>query len=416
MLKKPELLLPAGTLDKLKIAINYGADAVYAGLADMSLRAKSSFPAQDLAEGIEYARAREKKVYLTLNFFSKNEDEAKLKSFLNHIETLSPDGLIISDPGVFAYVKNALPRIPLHISTQANICSYLTVNFWKNMGASLCVLGREVSFSEALEIRQKCPDIRLEMFVQGAMCVSYSGRCLMSAFMASRPANKGACANSCRWKYKSKLIMEEELRPGEYLELFEDARGSYILNSKDLCLMPRLDKVLEANFDSLKIEGRTKSEYYTAQTARVYRKAIDDYFANPPAWKPDVYMQELAKLQNRGFTLGFFEGSPDADAFNYESTLSEGDYHTTGIVTGSDSETLTLKVKNFFATGDELEFLSPFQFESVKVKISAIYDAKTNESLSRASVGKTNYSVKISADKETLKLLPKYTLSRKKSK
>ena len=208
--------------------------------------------------------------------------------------------------------------------------------------------------------------------------------------------------------------MEEELRPGEYLELHEDSRGSYILNSKDLCLMPRLDKVLAANFDSLKIEGRTKSEYYTAQTARVYRKAIDDYYAGPEKWNPAMYMQELLKLQNRGFTLGFFDGMPDSVAFDYESTLSTGEYNTTGIVTEVKSDGVILKVKNFFETGDELEFLSPFQFEPVKIKIPAIYDASTGESLPRASVGKTDYSVSIPVAGDALKLLPKYTLSRRK--
>jgi putative protease len=414
MNKKPELLLPAGTLDKLKIAINYGADAVYAGLADMSLRAKSAFTLEDMAEGVNYARARGKKIYLTLNFFSRNEDEKKLKIFARHIKTLMPDGLIISDPGVFTYFKSVLPTLPVHISTQANICSYMTVNFWKSLGADLCVLGREVSFKEALEIRQKCQNIKLEMFVQGAMCISYSGRCLMSAFMANRSANKGACANSCRWKYKTKLVMEEELRPDEYLEMHEDSRGSYILNSKDLCLMPVLDKILAGGFDSLKIEGRTKSEYYTAQTARVYRKAIDDYYANPESWSSAVYMEELLKLQNRGFTLGFFNGLPSDDAQDYESTLSSGAYNTTGIVTKVDDKYVTLKVKNFFSVGEELEFLSPYRFEPVKVKVSAIYDAKTLKSLERASVGQTNFSVKIPLPPDTLKLLPEYTLTRKK--
>jgi putative protease len=193
----------------------------------------------------------------------------------------------------------------LHISTQANVCSWFTIDFWKNMGASLCVLGREVSFSEIKEIREKCKDIKLEMFIHGAMCISYSGRCLMSAFLASRSANQGACVHSCRWKYKSKLLFEEELRPGEYLEMEEDDKGTYILNSKDLCLMPKLDKIISAGIDSFKIEGRNKSEYYVAQTARVYRRAIDDYFDNSESWYPIKYTKELFTLQNRGYTLGF---------------------------------------------------------------------------------------------------------------
>jgi putative protease len=303
--KKPELLLPAGSLTKLKTAFLYGADAVYAGIPEMSLRAKSKFPLEEMDKGIFFAHNLGKKVYLTLNLFSHNKDISKLEDFAKTIKILKPDGIIISDPGIFQYVKKEIPNIPLHISTQANVCSWLTVDFWKSMGASLCVLGREVSFSEIKEIREKCKDIKLEMFIHGAMCISYSGRCLMSAFMAARSANQGACAHSCRWKYKSKLLLEEELRPGEYLEMEEDDKGAYILNSKDLCLMPKLDKIISSGIDSLKIEGRNKSEYYVAQTARVYRKAIDDYFDNSESWSPDKYMKELITLQNRGYTLGF---------------------------------------------------------------------------------------------------------------
>ncbi len=220
-MKKPELLLPAGSLSKLKTAFLYGADAVYAGIPEMSLRVKSEFLLEEMEEGISFAHNIGKKVYLTLNLFSHNKDVDNLEKFAKTLKTLNPDGIIISDPGIFQYIKKEIPQIPIHISTQANVCSWLTIDFWKNLGAGLCILGRETSFSEVREIREKCRDIRLEIFIHGAMCISYSGRCLMSAFMASRSANQGDCAHSCRWKYKSKLLLEEELRPGEYLEMEE---------------------------------------------------------------------------------------------------------------------------------------------------------------------------------------------------
>lgn len=291
---KSELLVPAGSLSRLKTAVLYGADAVYSGTPDLSLRLKSSFPLEQLQEGAEFVHNAGKKLYLTLNLFSHNKDIDKLTSFINTIKEINPDGVIISDPGIFQFVHERLPKLPIHISTQANVCSWLTVDFWKKMGASLCVLGREVSFAEITEIRVKCPDIKLEMFIHGAMCISYSGRCLISSFMASRSANQGACAHSCRWKYK--MYLEEEERPNQYYGIEEDEKGTYFFNSKDLCLMPKLNEILALGIDSLKIEGRNKTEYYVAQTARVYRKAIDDYYAAPDKWNADIYIKELNTL------------------------------------------------------------------------------------------------------------------------
>jgi putative protease len=412
-MKKPELLLPAGSLCALKTAFLYGADAVYVGIPEMSLRAKSKFPLEEMDEGISLAHSTGKKVYLTLNLFSHNKDILKLEDFTKTIRTLKPDGIIISDPGILQYIKRELPDIPLHISTQANVCSWLTVDFWKNMGASLCVLGREVSFSEVKEIREKCKDIKLEMFIHGAMCISYSGRCLMSAFMASRSANQGACAHSCRWKYKSKLLLEEELRPGEYLEVEEDDKGTYILNSKDLCLMPKLDKIINAEIDSFKIEGRNKSEYYVAQTARVYRKAIDDYFNNPKSWSPDKYMGELITLQNRGYTLGFFEGTPGQEAQGYKDTSSKSNYRNSGIVKDNNNGFLTIELKHKLKKGDEIEILSPFKFEPVKIVLDDIYNKDNNRLVEELAPGKANQSIKISIKKD-ISLFPKNTIIRLK--
>jgi putative protease len=325
---------------------------------------------------------------------------------------LNPDGIIISDPGIFQYIKKEIPEMPLHISTQANVCSWLTVDFWKNMGADLCVLGREVSFGEAVEIRKKCGDIKLEIFIHGAMCVSYSGRCLMSAFMASRSANQGACAHSCRWKYKGKLVMEEELRPGEYLEMEEDEHGSYILNSKDLCLMPRLDKILSAGFDSLKIEGRNKTEYYVAQTARVYRKAIDDYFENPDSWKPEIYMKELETLQNRGYTIGFFDGIPGEEAQDYVDTTSRSNWRNAGYVKENGGEYLIIDIRNKIKKGDKVEILSPYKFEPEIITINEMYDCFDNSLAEQISPGKENQAAKIIINKNTAHLFPELTVLR----
>ena len=264
--KKTELLIPAGSIEKLKLAVHYGADSIYIGTPDLSLRTQSKFTLEDLVEGIEYAHSYNKRVYLTLNLFSHNKDLEKLPLFIDTIKQAKPDGVIIADPGVFAFVQKHAPELELHISTQANICSSLTVDFWKDQGASLCVLAREVSHSELAEIREKCPDIKLEVFVHGAMCMTYSGRCLLSNFMSERGANQGNCAHSCRWNYKLKMrlkdgtiteleindenknmfefLLEEEIRPGEFMPFEEDVRGSYILNSKDLNLMPKLNEFL----------------------------------------------------------------------------------------------------------------------------------------------------------------------------
>ncbi|MDR1122871.1 MAG: U32 family peptidase C-terminal domain-containing protein [Endomicrobium sp.] len=413
IVKKPELLLPAGSFTKLKIAFLYGADAVYVGIPEMSLRAKSKFSLDEMSAGISFAHNLGKKVYLALNLFSHNKDILKLEYFVKIIKILNPDGIIISDPGIFQYIKKEIPSVHLHISTQANICSWLTVDFWKNMGAFLCVLGREVNFYEVKEIREKCKDIKLEMFIHGAMCISYSGRCLISAFMASRSANQGACAYSCRWKYKSKFFLEEELRPGEYFEMEEDDKGTYILNSKDLCLMPKLNKIISVGIDSFKIEGRNKSEYYVAQTARVYRKAIDDYFDNSECWDSDKYMKELIILQNRGYTLGFFDGIPKQQAQRYEDTLSKSSYRNAGVVKDSNNEFLTIELKHKLKKGNEIEILSPFKFEPVKVILSEIYNKDNNRLVDEIAPGKTGQSVRIHI-KDDFSLFPENTVIRLK--
>lgn len=411
---KSELLLPAGSLSRLKTAILYGADAVYSGTPDLSLRARSSYPLEELKEGIEFVHNANKKIYLTLNLFSHNKDIDKLSIFVNTIKELNPDGIIVSDPGVFQFVHDRIPNIPLHISTQANVSSYLTVDFWKNMGASQCVLSRETSFDEIVEIKQKCPDIKIEMFIHGAMCISYSGRCLISAFMASRSANQGACAHSCRWKYK--MYLEEEERPGNFYPIEEDTKGTYFFNSKDLCLMPRLDKILQAKIDSLKIEGRTKTEYYVAQTARIYRKAIDDYYENPEKWNYVKYMNELETLQNRRYTLGFFDGIPDDKAQDYIDTSSRSNYRNCGFVREKKDNSIIFELRHKVSKYDEIELLSPYKFEPYKIKLGDIKIADSKKIVDTISPGKLNQAINLSVPQEDAKLFPEYTIARIKIK
>lgn len=409
-MRRSELLMPAGNLQKLKIAVLYGADAIYLGTPDMSLRTKAEFTLEQVVEGIEFAHKHGKRVYLTLNLFSHNKDIPKLDEYAETIRDINPDGLIIADPGVFQYMRQKLPNVPLHISTQANVCSWLSVNFWKEQGAELVVLAREVSFPELAEIREKCPDVRLEAFVHGAMCMTYSGRCLLSNFMAERGANQGNCANSCRWNYKVRMrmkdgtineleltednidmfefLLEEGCRPGELMPILEDGRGSYILNSKDLCLMPKLDDYLRIGVDSLKVEGRNKSMYYVAVVARAYRQAIDDYYADPENWNPQKYMDEMYSVANRGYTTAFHDGRLNNYAHNYEDTHSIGEWEFAGLIEEVTDDAFYMKVKNKITAGEVLEFLQPLSDQSVLLRIYEFEDAKDGSVTSEVHAGK----------------------------
>ncbi|WP_209505040.1 MULTISPECIES: U32 family peptidase C-terminal domain-containing protein [unclassified Ruegeria] len=402
---RSELLMPAGNLRKLKLAILYGADAVYLGTPDMSLRTKSEFSLDEVIEGVEFCHSHGRRAYLTLNLFSHNKDIPKLDEYIDTVRKVQPDGLIIADPGVFQYVRERAPELPLHISTQANICSWLSVKFWQDQGAELVVLAREVSYPELVEIRENCPDIKLEAFVHGAMCMTYSGRCLLSNFMAERGANQGNCANSCRWNYALKLrlkdgthqelriteenadlfefLLEEGCRPGDLIPIEEDDRGSYILNSRDLCIMPKLDEYLKIGVDSLKVEGRGKSEYYAAIVARAYRMAIDDYYADPQNWDPKPYMRELETVGNRGYTLAFHEGRLTNYAHDYEHTASIAQWEYAGIVTEVTEDAFLVEVKNKLEPGDVLDFVSPISRETVLLRV---YDFERASDGSRMDV------------------------------
>lgn len=440
MTTQAELLLPAGSLIKLKTAILYGADAVYAGTPDMCLRAQSKITLEDLKEGIEFVHQHGKKIYLTLNLFMHNSDVAKLPQFVETLRELKPDGVLIADPGVFAYVQEHAPELNRFVSTQANICSSLAVKFWQSQGAKLCVLGREVTFEEMQQIRQDCPDMPLECFMHGAMCMSYSGRCLISNYLADRSANQGKCAHCCRWHYKLHLrlkdgstkeieineqnkeafefLIEEEFRPGEYFEVVEDAHGGYMLNSKDMCLMPRLDDLLRIGMDSLKVEGRNKTEYYTGIVARTYRQAINDYYQDPSTWNYEKYMDDLNTLQNRGYCLGFHDGKLTNISQNYEYTRTLGDWLFAGSIAEWQGDEAIFEVRNYINSGEFIEFLLPGSLDNLRLSFSEFADATSGEITSKVSAGQGK-SIRIPASAwplpvdEIKKCLPQYSIARK---
>ena len=391
MTQKPELLLPAGSVESLETAFLYGADAVYAGVPALSLRAGCGLTADALENAIARAHRAGKKIYLTLNLFSKNADVGRLDEFAKTVNRLRPDGLIVSDPGVFMFMREHAAQTPLHVSTQANVGSWLTAKFWRDMGAKVCVLSRETTFADICEIKRRLPDLKIEMFVHGAMCMSYSGRCLLSAFMAGRSANRGECAHACRWKYK--LYLQEEQRPDEFMPVQEDDGGTYILNSRDLCLMPKLDSILRAGIDLLKIEGRNKTPYYVAQTARAYRKAIDDWFNDPESWRFEKYQAELDTLQNRGYTTGFFESTPDGSAQNYVSTRSDGDWRNAAVIRNWTPDGAEVEIFQKIERGDVLSFLPPDGNGTVDVVVRCVIDGLKNQEVETVSPGRPHQTV-----------------------
>jgi putative protease len=379
MIKKPELLAPAGSLAKLKIAITYGADAVYVGGEEFSLRvAAENFTPEELAEGVEFAHKRGKKVYLTANIIPHNEDICRYEEFLKEYSKAGFDAVILSDLGMFQITREIAPDLEIHISTQANNVNFKSAEGWYKMGAKRVILAREMSFGEIAEIREKTPNgLELEAFVHGAMCISYSGRCLLSNYMTNRDSNQGACSHPCRWKY----YLMEETRPGEYMPVVENERGTFIYNSKDLCMIEHIDKLIESGLDSFKIEGRVKTEYYLATVVKAYRDAIDKYFENPDDFKTDPkWLEELKKVSHRDYTTGFFFGKPDGNEQNYETSSYIRNYELLGIVEDYDPSTGLLSVvqKNRFFKGSEVEFLRP-RGDFVKHKIEYMEDEDGNE-------------------------------------
>lgn len=359
-MRELELLIPAGSLDVLKTAVIYGADAVYIGGEAFGLRAKAkNFTKEDMKEGIAFAHERGVKVYVTANILAHNEDLPGVEEYFEEMKEVRPDALIISDPGVFAIARKILPDMEFHVSTQANNTNYGTFLFWYNQGAKRVVTARELSLKEIKEIRDRIPkDMEIESFIHGAMCISYSGRCLLSNYFVGRDANQGACTHPCRWKYS----VVEETRPGEYMPVYENERGTYIFNSKDLCMIEHIPEMIEAGIDSFKIEGRMKTALYVATVARTYRKAIDDYLESPEKYRANMewYKAEIGKCTYREFTTGFYFHKPDATTQIYDSNTYVKNYTYIGTVeTVFEDGSFQMEQKNKFTVGETIEIMKP---------------------------------------------------------
>ena len=376
MRKKPEVLAPANSLEVLKTAVEYGADAVYIGGEMYGLRAKAkNFSAEDMKKGIEYAHKRGKKVYVTANITAHNRDLEGVRTYFRELKEIRPDALIISDPGVFTIAREVCPEIDIHISTQSNNVNYMTFRFWKDQGATRVVTARELSLEEIGDIRRNIPEeFEIETFVHGAMCISYSGRCLLSHYFTGRDANLGACTHPCRWKY---YIMEEK-RPGEFLPVEENERGTYIFNYKDLCMIEHIPELVRAGIDSFKIEGRMKTALYVAVVSRTYRQAIDDYFEDPQKYKERIpyYKKEIAKCTYRQFTTGFFFGPTTHDSQIYDNNTYVKGYEYLGTIHEKlpDGQGV-FEQKNKFCVGDEVEIMKP-NGENVVTKVLSMEDEK----------------------------------------
>lgn len=355
-----ELLIPASSLEVLKVAVMFGADAVYIGGEAFGLRAKAkNFSLEEMKEGVEFAHAHDVKVYVTANILAHNKDLDGAREYFEELKQVGMDALIISDPGMFTIAKEVLPDVDIHISTQANNTNYATFNFWYKMGARRVVTARELSLEEIKTIRKNIPDdLEIETFIHGAMCISYSGRCLLSSFMAGRDANQGACTHPCRWKYS----VVEESRPGEYMPVYENERGTFIFNSKDLCMIEHIPELVEAGIDSFKIEGRMKTALYVATVARTYRLAIDDYLRDPEYYRSRIpfYKSEISKCTYRQYTTGFFFGKPDKDTQIYDSNTYEHEYTYLGIAGDCNRDGLySVEQRNKFSVGETIEVMKP---------------------------------------------------------
>ena len=375
-MRNTELLVPAGSLDVLKTAVVYGADAVYIGGEAFGLRAKAhNFSLEDMREGVEFAHSRGVKVYVTANILAHNDDLEGVEQYFEELKSVKPDALIISDPGVFAIAKRVLPEMEMHVSTQANNTNYGTYLFWHQMGAKRVVSARELSLKEIKEIRARIPeDMEIESFMHGAMCISYSGRCLLSNFFTGRDANQGACTHPCRWKYS----IVEETRPGEYMPVYENERGTYIFNSKDLCMIEHIPELIDAGIDSFKIEGRMKTALYVATVARTYRKAIDDFKKDPELYRQNMewYKEEIGKCTYREFTTGFYFGKPGADAQIYDNNTYVKNFTYLGTVENVDERGFAkIEQKNKFSVGEMIEIMKP-DGRNLQVEVKGIYDAE----------------------------------------
>ena len=405
-MRRPELLIPASSLEVLKIAVIYGADAVYIGGEAFGLRAKAkNFTMEEMAEGIAFAHARGVKVYVTTNILAHNYDLDGAREYLTELQNMKPDrpdALIIADPAIFTIAGEVCPDIDRHISTQANNTNYGTVQFWEKLGATRVVTARELSLREIRQIREHISDdLEIETFVHGAMCISYSGRCLLSNYFTGRDANRGACTHPCRWKY----AVVEESRPGEYLPVYENERGTYIFNSKDLCMIEHIPDLLNAGIDSYKIEGRMKTALYVATVARTYRKAIDDYLENPEKYEEnmDWYRDQISNCTYRQFTTGFFYGKPDHESQIYDSNTYIREYTYLGIIGEIKDGLYRIEQRNKFSVGEVIEIMKP-DGRNIPVTVEAIYNEE-GESMESAPHAQQRIYVKLNETPEVFDIL-----------
>ena len=402
-MRVPELLVPASSLEVLKVAVIFGADAVYIGGEAFGLRAKAkNFSMEEMREGIVFAHQRGVKVYVTANILAHNQDLEEVRTYFQELKKIGPDALIISDPGVFMIAREVCPEIEIHVSTQANNTNYGTFLFWYQQGAKRVVSARELSLEEIRQIRSRIPeDLEIETFVHGAMCISYSGRCLLSSFLAGRDANRGACTHPCRWKY----ALVEESRPGQYMPVYENERGTYIFNSKDLCMIDHIPDLMTAGIDSLKIEGRMKTALYVATVARTYRKAIDDWQKDPAFYEKNLpwYRDQISNCTYRQFTTGFFYGKTDETSQIYDNNTYEKGYTYLGIAGECRDGLCRIEQRNKFSVGESIEIMKP-DGRNIAVTVEKIFNEEGEEQESAPHPQQVLY-VKFSQVPETYDIL-----------
>ena len=409
-MKKPELLAPAGSFEKAKTAFLYGADAVYAGTSSLSLRTRAEMKDEDLAKTIEYAHEIGKKVYTAINIYAWDENYDEIKKQARMLEKLNVDGIIVADGGIVDLLKEEAPSIPIHISTQANIVSYHTANFWHKNGAKRVILGRELNKKQIKEIVSNTPmGLETEIFIHGAICFGYSGRCFLSDFLAGRSANLGDCAQSCRWAYN--LYAEEKNNPGNLMPVEDDDKGTYIFSSKDLCLIKEIPEIIDMGVDSLKIEGRLKTEYYLAVVVNTYRNAIDDYMKNPSGYDYKKYLAELEKTKTRGLTTFYFNDRNNKDIQEYEGKQYNANYEFGGKVLKAGKEKSLIEIKNRLQVGDYLEIIIPNEINTIDFRINDLWDSDTDEKIEFVNPGKLGQTVKM---KLPIDVKPGWILRRRK--
>ena len=393
-MKKPELLAPAGSFEKAKTAFLYGADAVYAGTSSLSLRTRAEMGDNDLEKTIEYAHSIGKKVYTAINIYAWDENYEEIVNQARMLEKLKVDVVIVADGGVVEIIKKEAPSIDVHISTQANIVSAHTANFWYKNGAKRVILGRELNKEQIKEIINKTPnDLETEIFIHGAICFGYSGRCFLSDFLAGRSANLGDCAQSCRWAYN--VYVEEHNKPGNLMPVEHDDKGTYIFSSKDLCLIKEIPEIIEMGVDSLKIEGRLKTEYYLASVVNAYRNAIDDYMKDPQNYDFTKYLKELEKTKTRGLTTFYFNDRNNKDFQEYEGKQYNPNFEFGGKIIDNSNEKIVVEIKNKLIVGDTLELIIPNNIKPYEFKIEKLWDIETDEEIQFVNPGKAGQSVKM---------------------